>query len=958
MMDSPGCTSPEKRYYNSNSVEKVLEYFNVTAERGLSSQEAAQRLEKFGLNELPKVKRSIWKLYFAPFLENALIIVYLIAAILMLILGQILNIHDFSSFTIYFVLANAVVAIFQQVRAQITLNALKKLTRETCTVIREGHKNVIKVELLVPGDILDLQEGNKIPADARLISVNDFYTNESSLSGESVPVLKDPGQLDVQEKDIQKMKNYVFMGTYVTKGNARAIVVATGSNTEIGTISQSLSEISGRHDIPLNRKINNFAKYLGLLVATMFLINLIFKVSSQLASDSLTPAVFWKDLYDSLNIGLKFMPINIVLLVTVILFTGVLKLGRFGVIVRNLTAIESLGRVSVVCTDKTGTLTQNEMTVTHVYADGMIFEVSGVGYSKEGVIKSEGREIGKNSLDRSDSLATLALCGLINNNAEITEETHKIIRGWQRTQAVRKVIGDPMEGALIVLAEKLGVSVPTQSTLLKEFPFDSVLKRMTKIWSQNINLGVKKIVAFSKGATEIILSLSSNIMLNGKIEALNEKNRAEILKTISQWSEKGYRTLGLAYKELDSNIGDVTQERARVEKDLTFLGFVILFDPIRPGAKEAVKTCKTAGVKVVMITGDHPKTAETIGAELGIFEKGDIVVEGKDLSNLDDQLFFKTTIFARVSPGDKQLIIKRYQDVDKVVAMTGDGVNDALALGMADAGLAMGLTGTDVAKEASDMIISDDSFNTIVTGIHEGRGLFAKIRVIIYFFVYVNLTEATIIFLTGFINPNFILIDPDMQIYIFIGLTHGLIPFGFTFDLTGPFVMSEKPRNEEEIFNKNTLRLMLVNIAYLAFGILMGAALVIPTFYEVLANNPGLGAGELKTLLNVALARPRTITLSILMMIEIITAYSIRRPNMPLWKSFKRKDMGKFFVFMTEVAIGGIFWCVYFPFMQNLFLLAPLTVVDWLFVIAVSLPSLVVLELVKWHNRVKKKEVF
>ncbi len=945
-MESSRSTSSQKRYYNAESADQVLEHFGASATQGLSSQEAARRLEKYGPNELPKVKKSIWKLYFAPILKNALIIIYLIAAILMLILGQILNIRDFSSLTIYLVAANAVLALYQQARAQHTLNALKKLTKETCTVIRDGQKTVIEVGQLVPGDILDLQEGNKIPADARLIAINDFYTNESSISGESEVVGKIIDPIEVRDNQIQDMKNYAFMGTYVTKGNARAIVVVTGADTEIGTISHSLGEISG-HEIPLQRKINNFAIYLALLVAVMFAINLIVKTSWRVGDASFTTTLFLNDIYESLNIGLKFMPVNIVLLVTVILFTGVLQLGKFGVIVRNLTAVESLGRVSVVCTDKTGTLTQNEMTVTHVYADGKIFTVSGAGYSKEGSVQYDGQTIDNEGVTGIATLKQLALCGRITNNAQITEEV-RIIRGKQRTPALRKVIGDPMEAALIVLAEKLGVFMPPQASLVREFPFNSELKRMTKIWNPNPRTNDEGVVAFTKGASEIILSLSNSIMQNGKTMELNLRNKAEVLETISHWSEKGYRTLGMAFKNFDSNFNQEPLDRTKAEKDLTFLGFVIIADVIRPGVKEAVQTCKSAGVKVVMITGDHPKTAETIGSELGIFEKGDIVVEGKDLKTLEDESFFETTVFARVSPGDKQVIIQRYQDANKVVAMTGDGVNDALALGMADAGLAMGLSGTDVAKEAADMIISDDSFNTIVTGIHAGRGLFAKIRVIIYFFVYVNLTEATILFLTGFIDPKFFLIEPDMQIWIFIGLTHGLIPFGFTFDLTGPYVMMEKPRNAEEIFNKNILRLMIVHIAYLAFGILIGGIFVFQAF------NPALSEGEL----NIVMAPSRTVTISILMVIEIITALSIRRPNIPVWKSFKRRDMGPFCVFMMEVALGGLFFSIYFPFMQKLFLLAPLTFVDWLFVAAISVPSIFVLEFVKWYVREKKKERF
>ncbi|HMF30292.1 MAG TPA: HAD-IC family P-type ATPase [Candidatus Lokiarchaeia archaeon] len=607
-----------------------------------------------------------------------------------------------------------------------------------------------------------------------------------------------------------------------------------------------------------------------------------------------------------------------------------------------------MGRVSVIFTDKTGTLTQNEMTVTHVYADGKIFDITGVGYSKEGSIEFDGRKIGIDDLQASETLKMLVLCGLIDNNAEITEEDYKITIHKRQTKPVRKVIGDPMEGALIVLAEKMGIQRQKQFGFIKEFPFDAVLKRMTKIYSLNMGEGDAEIVAFSKGATEFILNLSTNLMENGSEIELDQNHKSGLQDQISSWSEKGYRTLGLALKHLKTKYETKTLNRAEIEKGLTFLGFVVLLDPIRQGVKEAVKLCKSAGIKVVMITGDHPKTAETIGSELEIFAKGDLVVEGKDISTIDEETFFRTTVFARVSPGGKQIIVKRYQDAGKVVAMTGDGVNDALALGMADAGLAMGISGTDVAKEAADMIISDDSFSTIVKGIHTGRGLFAKIRVIIYFFVYANLTEAMFIFITGFINPNFYLIDPNIQIYIIYGLSHALIPFGLTFDRTGPYVMAEKPRNEEEIFNKNIFLLMAVHIILLAIGLLVGASFVISAFYA----NPGASD------LNNVLAEPRTITIGIILVIEVLTAFSIRRQNVPLWRTFKRNDLGPFFVLMAEVALGAFIFCVYIPFFQKLFLLAPLTATDWLIIFGVGLPTLPILELVKWFMRVKKKLFF
>ncbi|MFX0102586.1 MAG: cation-translocating P-type ATPase [Candidatus Hodarchaeota archaeon] len=945
-------TMMESKTYFNKPVNEILKEFDVDSNTGLNTSEVERKTEKYGLNIIEKQKVNIWKVYFAPFLENSLIIVYLIAASIMLILSLVLVEIDptegvstsvFITFAV--VIINAVTAIVQQIRAQKSLKALRSLAVVTCTVIRDGVKVTIEASRVVPGDILFLEEGDRIPADARLISSNNFFTNESSITGESVPVNKNPSIIEKDDIPMQDILNCVFMGTFVTKGNARAMVYATGINTEIGQISKGLSEVTSQ-DIPLKGKINKFANFLGMLVGIMFLANWIYKLIHRSIFHNLID--YWlPDLIDSIDLGLKFIPINIVMLITIMFFTGVLAMAEKGVIVRNLTSIETLGRVSIVCTDKTGTLTENEMTVTNVYADGKVFEVTGSGYSSEGEVYLDGKIVSK---EDNHALTRLAISGLMNNNAELAEETYKVGGGKKKSKMVRSVIGDPMEGALDVFAEKLKiheVDLLQHLEFVKEYPFDSEIKRMTKVWASKSEKVKSEWVAFTKGATEIILDLSSKIMEgDNNVELTNEK-RDEIIKQISDWAEKGYRTLGLSWKPLDKRENGKEYPREDVEQDMIFIGFVMIMDPPRKGVKEAVEACESAGVTVVMITGDHPKTAKAIGEQLSIYDPGEQVVQGKDLMEIDDIIFEETAIFARVSPDDKEVIVRRYQDKNRVVAMTGDGVNDALALGMSDVGLAMGITGTDVAKEAADMIISDDSFNTIETGIRAGRGLFAKMRVIIYFFVYANLGEAIILFAFSFVDPEFKLFDTGLQIQLIYVIAHALPPVALTFDRTSLEIMEEKPRDEEEIFSKNTFIMMVINMVFLVVGLLITAFLVyLSAKYAGNLSDPA------------PMARARGIALMVIFIIEISTVFSIRRPNIPVWKSF-RKDMTPFlipFAILSMLALIMIILLSSYPSVYNTFWLAPLTGTDWLIVLGLGLPALPVLELYKWYMRDVKKQ--
>nr|MDO8119556.1 HAD-IC family P-type ATPase [Candidatus Sigynarchaeota archaeon] len=665
----------------------------------------------------------------------------------------------------WIVLLNAVLAIVQQLRAQKSLEALKRLSKNVCTVIRNGTKMSINSESVVPGDILDLQEGDRIVADARIIVANNFFVNEASITGESVPVNKTAAPIPDTKKvaGMQDIKNCVFSGTFVTKGNAKALVYATGATTEIGRISKNLSETMS-DEIPLKQKINKFANILAMFVVIAFGVILLYN-SIITAIKGTIQDNFLRNLVGSIELGLKFVPINIVLLSTIILITGVVAMAKKGgVIVRNLSAVEVLGRCSVVCTDKTGTLTQNQMTVQHIWANNNVFRVTGIGYDSKGNFFLEDEVINKG---KHESLDLLVISGLMNNNAEIVEEDVKVGASGERMQRVRRVIGDPMEAALDVISEKLFISeaeLKKEMEFIQEFPFDSELKRMTKIWKWTVD-GETKHVAFVKGATEQLLERSALMQIDGKessqekrygnFRPLDDNMRNAIRKDINSWAQKGFRTLGIGWKLLEPTNKGKEYNRDDVERDVIFIGFIVIQDPPREGVLDAVRACENAGVTVVMITGDSIDTGGAIGKELGIYEDWEKIVEGRDIPSLSDEDFFKTAVFARVSPDDKQVIIKKYQERGNIVAMTGDGVNDALALGMADVGMAMGITGTDVAKEAADMIISDDSFNTIELGIQEGRGLFAKIRIMIYFYIFANVGEAIVLIATSFLNEDF-----------------------------------------------------------------------------------------------------------------------------------------------------------------------------------------------------------
>ncbi|MHA1997374.1 MAG: cation-translocating P-type ATPase [Promethearchaeota archaeon] len=901
----------------------VLEEFTVKQDTGLNQEEVERRREKSGLNVLPEVKPSTWKLYFAPFLENKLILVFLVAGAILLALSQMLHETGVNSLTFFIVLINALVAVVQQLRAQKSLNSLKELTKQACIVIREGERVRIDARSVVPGDILYLREGDRVPADARIVESAEFYVDESCFTGECNPVKKNSNKLENRCGSIFMSRNYVFMGTHVIRGTALAISTHTGEHTELGRISSRLNQLVTR-EVPLKDKVNTFANYLALLLCIMFSIGFIVRLI-----DPTDDAIH--DLFDSLVLAIQFLPVNLVVLIVVILFTGVLILGKRGVIVRDITALETLGRISVVCTDKTGTLTKNEMTATRVYIGEHVIEVTGNGYESFGELLHDGAPVGK---DMEGSLRILAESSLGCVNARIKEQVLKI--GRNKSMIKMQSLGDPMDAALVALAAKIGLSMAEYRSTFrkeKEFPFSSELMRMAVVWKEP---GESGFIARVKGAPELIIERCSRrlSLKNSTPVPLGREGKERLLSAMKDENSRGFRALAVAFR----NVEDPLASRDSIESNLVLAGLVFFTDPPRADAREAVRSCKSAGIDVIMVTGDHPSTAENIANQLDISSGTCHAVRGDEISRLPDDTFTDTRVFARVGPDDKALIVKRLQEANKVAGMTGDGVNDALALGLADVGIAMG-SGTDVAKDASDIIVTDDSFATIVRGIKNGRGLFEKIRNVVYFFIYSNIVEAAFIFFALLFTPGQNVIEVP-QLWYLIAMGHAVPSLILTFDRPSKGIMNEGPRNKEELFNKNVLVMMGIHMLLLLLAMLP----IAPMIYS--ASTPA------------GIRRAQSILITVMFTVEISTMLSIRRKNVPFWKNFEKGERNPLLILFLLVSIGGYAGQLAFPFIQSFFQLDFLGAADWVLSITVGLVPLIALELFKWFMRIKMRVTF
>ncbi|MHA2397256.1 MAG: cation-translocating P-type ATPase, partial [Promethearchaeota archaeon] len=805
-------------------------------------------------------------------------------------------------------------------------------------------------------DIVILDQGDKIPADGRIIEQVNLTIDEAPLTGESEPIEKSEKIIEDDELPLQRQSNMVFMGTYVHTGRAKALITGTGVYTEIGKISQTLNEMGTIEDIPLTRKLNKLGYILGTIVIINLIILISYKFAILVSEGNFIQSEISSALVSSILRATNILPINLPLLSTLVLITGVLSMAQHGVIIKNLSAIESLGRVSVICTDKTGTITKNEMTVEKFWINEKEYDVSGSGYDSEGSILNNG------AIKNNPTFQKFIDSIILNNNAQLVFEDVKVRVKGRKEMAVRRALGSPTEAALLVLSEKAGFipyDIKKKYDLITEFSFSSELKLMSSIFK--LKNGAPTTYVFTKGAPEKIINISSQIEVDGKVNNFESKLKKNVLEAITTRANQGYRTLAIAYKTLNAkNI----PSRDETEKQLIFLGFVSIMDPPRNDVKRAVSECQSGAVKVVMITGDHPDTAKTIAEQMGIYNEGDIVAEGKHLKNLSDEEIGKVSVFARVEPSDKEIIVKSYQDTDHVVAMTGDGINDSLALKLANAGIAMGITGTDVAKETADMVISDDNFSSIEKGVKIGRGLFSKIRVIIYFFICLNIMEAIIFFTYEFI-PTFDLFSSEWQhIYIF-GIVHSLPSLALVIDTHPKDIMLEPPRDEEEILNKNMWIMLLIQAFFMGVGLVLALQFTLGGLVPL--NEWNLNPSISYIVPGQELAqKARTMFITTLYIAETNFIWTFRRPNKSLRRSLKEElNYSLLAICLFTLAIHILFVCFSYNvnyYVNDVFGLDLqinfmfLSGTDWLICFLLASPGIISIELYK--NLARKKGIF
>ncbi len=960
--------------YHAMTSEEVLQTLSVDPDKGLSHDQVRKLEAKYGPNQIPKIKGSIWKVYIAPIL-NWLITIYLLSSFALVFLALVFPTPNSqlgqAMFWLAIVTVNAVVAIFQQFRAQKKLEALEKLSAGDARVIRDGEETKIDPIEIVPGDVLKLEQGDRIPVDARIVSSSNLTSNEASLTGESVPVTKNAAIVVEEDSPLTDMRNMVFFGTYVATGTAKVVATTIGGGTEIGKIQGTLEELN-TGDIPLRKKVNLLAKYLGFAAVVLMFVSIIWAVFLGPLSTGLPPVQEFNDIIDTITAGITkamtIMPINIPLLTTIVLLTGVLAMAKRGVIIRDLSAVESLGRVSVICSDKTGTMTKNEMAVTYVWDTQNLYSITGNGYEPKGEILKLKAEAHHNNLSHDgatplvgvesyDNLRLLLLCGGINNDSAVT------VKEIPGQGIVFVPIGDPTDAALLTLFRKSGIDesqAKQDYPIEMEFPFDSQYKRMSKICKHD-----SKHIVFSKGATEVILPRCTHYNKSGTKAVLDDTISKKITELTEGFASHGYRVISLAYHQLQA-MPKVPDVRDAIEKDLIYLGFACIVDPPRDGVKEAVNECHSAGINVIMITGDAAATAQTIATHLNIYKSDSLAVEGSNIGELSDEDFERVNVFARVNPEHKQVIVERYQDQRKVVAMTGDGVNDALALAMSDAGIAMGITGTDVAKEAADLVITDDSFSSIVTGVHEGRGLFNKIRMMVFFYIAINLFESIIFFGALFLLPAGFNMLTSWQSLLLVATTHSFPGLALVFDKTSPRAMEEKPRDSEDIITRKLATFMGLGVILMVIGAGMVYALTFiaqpgDLLYVVPENLTGWynETSVLPPDWTIQTAKATTMLLTIILIYESTLVLIIRRINLPFHKSVAEPGIIRFVVLLGLIVLAFLL-LMYVPLAQEIlvgaisgfeFYFLPLTALDWLVCIFATLPALIGLEVFKAYYR-------
>ena len=869
------------------STKEVEKQMQTNIEFGLNEKQVEDKQNKFGLNKLEEKKKESIIIKFVKQFNDFMIIILIIASIISAVVAKLEGSNDYfdSIIIIAIVVFNAIMGLVQEAKAEKSLEALKKMTAPTCKVKRDGKICTIKSEQIVPGDIVLLEAGNYVPADCRLISSSNLKIEESSLTGETVPVLKDANCMLKEKTALGDMVNMAFSTTIVVNGHGEAIVTETGMNTKVGKIAKMIIT-NEAPETPIQKKLGEVGKTLGIaclgICLLIFIIGLLKKIE---------PIEMFMT---SVGLAVAAIPEGLPAIVTIMLSIGVTKMAKKNSIIRKLPAVETLGSSSVICSDKTGTLTQNKMQVTK------IANINGETNDKEYI---------------KWLIGMTTMC----TDVEISRENGKI-----------ELTGEPTEKAIVNKALDEGqnkIELYNVMKRVKDIPFDSSRKMMTTI--HKIPTGYRVI---TKGAPDILLKRCNKVYENGNVTTLDYSKTKLIENQNNKMADEALRVLAIAYLDIPSLPSKIDSEN--IEKNLIFIGLIGMIDPPREGVKEAVTTCKKAGIKTVMITGDHIITAKAIAKDLGILRGSDLAITGEELDKIPQSILQKNimnySVFARVTPEHKVRIVKAYQSTGAVVAMTGDGVNDAPALKNADIGIAMGKNGTDVAKNAADMVLTDDNFVTIVEAVKQGRNIFDNIKKAVHFLIATNIGEIVTIFLGLLLGLK----SPLLAIQLlWINLVTDSLP-AIALGLEKPEadIMNKKPRdNKKGIFADGLWQKII------AEGIMLGAL----TLVAFSLGNYLYGIEVARTMAFVSLG-----------LLELIHSFNIKSDE-SIFKVglFENKYL------MGAFILGAILQVVVvvIPSVAEIFKLVPLTQTQWLYTFGISILPLIIIELQKMFDKTDSK---
>ena len=895
----------ENKEWYSLSTEEVKSKLNTDIEKGLENDEVEKRRIQYGKNEIvSKNKKPIWKMILEQF-TDFMIIVLIIAAIV----SGVVN-HEFTDSIIILVIVvlNAIIGVVQEIKAQKSLDSLKELSAPHCKVVRNGEVINIESKELVPGDIVILETGDNVPADLRIIEAVNLKIQEAALTGESVPVEKSVDVLKDEKVGLGDRVNCAFSSSLVTYGRGKGIVVSTGMETEVGKIAKMLDEVDDS-ETPLKRRLEALGKTLG--IAALVICALIFAVGFFIYKRD------WIEMFmTAVSLAVAAIPEGLPAISTIVLSIGVQRMVKRNAIIRTLPSVETLGSATVICSDKTGTLTQNRMTVEKIFCDNKVF---GTDYKER-----EDNEQYKLLLD----------CMILCNDTKLKKDGEKYV-----------TTGDPTETALVDLGLKSNVvkaELDDEFKRVEEIPFDSERKLMTTVHDRN-----GKLVVFTKGGVDELLAKCSKIRLNGEDVPLTQENIDMILATNEQFALCALRVLAMAYKNID-RIPEKADMNS-LESNLTYIGMVGMIDPARPEVKEAVAKCRTAGIRPVMITGDHKITAVAIAKEIGILREGDEAITGAELQEMSQEELEKNvqkySVYARVSPEHKVRIVNAWKSHDEVVAMTGDGVNDAPALKSADIGAAMGIVGTDVAKEAADVVLTDDNFATIVSAVEEGRRIYDNILKAVAYLLSANIGEIMTLFVATMVGW---LIEPLLPIHIlWINLVTDSLPaLALSVDPAEKNIMNRKPKKNKNVFTKGMIwriiyqGVMIGGLTLLAFA--LGCGFNFNSIVDTEGNITQIGVTA------------QTMAFAVLALSELVHVFNLRSNKESIFKVGLLTNK----ILLGAIAISASLMLIVLniPVLHGIFEISSLTLREVGIVTLLSFAPLIVVEIFKLFKINTSKE--